>query len=223
MDRDLAAAWRLQGELQLRSSPVVWNTILPEEFMRGESAVTQAGGGGGEGPRLRRLEVEWRCGTRRRRGGLLWSGAAESREKRGLTLARSSWSWPPPELDEDECEKREEASDREASESELSRRSGAEARSDAAPLDARPPLLRWRRNFRDLAAEEPVAVLPGVFANAAAAEGDGDGDDALGLWAVAAGRGRGCGGWRWSGGGARGGGEGGCCGRGRRSRGRSAG
>jgi hypothetical protein len=74
MDRDLAAAWRLHGELQLRSKPVVWNTILPEEFMRGESAVTQLDGGGGgawEGPPARRLEVEWRCGTRRRRGGLL--------------------------------------------------------------------------------------------------------------------------------------------------------
>jgi hypothetical protein len=193
MDRDLAAAWRLHGELQLRSRPVVWNTILPEEFMRGESAVTQlddGGGGAGEGEWPgRRLDVEWRWGTRRRRGWLLWSGAAESREKRGLTLARSSWSCPPPELDEEEWEKREEAREREASESELSRRSGADARSDAAPVDARPPLLRWRRNLSDLAAEEPVVVLPGVFANAAAAEGDGDGDDdALGLWAEAAAR-----------------------------------
>jgi hypothetical protein len=166
---------------------------LPEEFIRGESAVTQLDGGGGggevEGPGRRlEVDVEWRWGTRRSRGGLLWSGAAESREKRGLTFARSSWSCPPPELEDEECEKREEASERDASESELSRRSGADARSDAAPLDARPPLLRWSRNLRDLAAEELVVfVLPGVFANAADGDGDGD-DDALGLWAEAAAR-----------------------------------
>lgn len=173
MDRDLAAAWRLHGELQLRSRPC-WNTILPEEFMRGESTERHLDASclGGEGRRraglwAARLDVEWRCEerTRRRRGGL--GSAAESREKRGLT---SSWSWPE-EDEEEECEKREEASESEASESELSRRSGAEARSDAVPVDARPPLLRCRRNLSDLAADElVVVVLPGVFANAAAGE-----------------------------------------------------
>lgn len=160
--------------------------------MRGESTETQRGCGGGGGPRG--PEVEWRRPeerTRRRRGGWWWlRSAPESREKRGL-ITMSSWeSWPPEEEDEEESEKREEASESDASESELSRRSGADARSD----DARPLLLllllllRWRRNLRDLAADdvdEPVVVLlPGVLANA---DGEGEGlglceaddDDAL--------------------------------------------
>jgi hypothetical protein len=61
---------------------------------------------------------EGRCG----------SGAATCREV-GLASTRSLWSSSLPELEEDKkCEKREEAGDREASESELSRRF------DAAPL-----------------------------------------------------------------------------------------
>lgn len=162
-DRDFDAAWKLHGELELRSRP--WNTILPEEFMRGESTERQRGGEGRRraGLRLARLEVEWRWEerTRRMRGGL---GSTESRERRGM----SSWSWP--EEDDEESEKREEARERDASESELSRRSGAEERSDAAAPDAR-PLFRWSRSFKDLAAAEFV-VLAAVFAGAA---GDGEG------------------------------------------------
>ncbi|KAE8815357.1 hypothetical protein D1007_07327 [Hordeum vulgare] len=60
----------------------------------------------------------------------------ESREWRG----KSSGSWA--EEDNDDMEKREEARERDASESELSRRSGATERSDA-----RPP-FRWRRGLR---------------------------------------------------------------------------
>jgi hypothetical protein len=139
----LDAAWELQGELQLRSrSP--WNTIFPEEFMRGESA-------DGGGRRLLEEEVEWRCWaerTRRTRGG----SAAESRERRGA----SSWSWL--EEDEEEREKREDAA---SAESEPSRRrSGAEERSDDA--DERPPaVFCCSRSFSDRAAAELVAVADG--------------------------------------------------------------
>ena len=131
------AAWKLQGELELRSSP--WNTILRDEFMRGESTEWQRGGGGGDGRRRARLrparveeEVEWRCcewaweerRTRWMQGGL---GSAESSERRGT----SSWSCSK-EDHEEESEKREDANDSNASESELSRRrSGVDARSDA--------------------------------------------------------------------------------------------
>ena len=69
-------------------------------------------------------------------------------------------------------EKREEAREREASESELSRRSGDADRSDTAAPDARPP-FRWRSSsFRDLAAEE-FDALDGV---AGTGDGDGEGD-----------------------------------------------
>ncbi len=177
-ERGFAAAWRVHGELELRSRP--WNTILPEEFMRGESTERQRCGGGGEGRRRAGLrpardeedeEVEWRWEerTRRMRGGL--GSAAESRERRGM----SSWSWPE-EDDDDEREKREEARERDASESELSRRSGAEASSDAEAPDER-PLFRWSSSFSDLAAVEFIA-LPGVLAGA----DDGDG---FGLCAAA--------------------------------------
>lgn len=63
--------------------------------------------------------------------------STESMEWRG----KSSWSWAEEE-DDDDMEKREEARERDASESELSRRSGATERSDA-----RPP-FRWRRGLR---------------------------------------------------------------------------
>ncbi|KAF0895790.1 hypothetical protein E2562_016523 [Oryza meyeriana var. granulata] len=81
----------------------------------------------------------------------------------------SSWSWP--EDDDDESEKQEDARERDASESELSRRSGAEASSDAeAPEDR--ALFRWSSSFSDLAAVEFIA-LPGVLPSAD--DGDGDG------------------------------------------------
>jgi hypothetical protein len=38
-------------------------------------------------------------------------------------------------------------------------RNGADARSNAAPLDARPLLLHWWTNFRDLAAYELIEVI----------------------------------------------------------------
>jgi hypothetical protein len=192
-DRDLDAAWKLQGELELRSRP--WNTILPDEFMRGESTERHRGGGGGEGRRRAGLrparvveepepDVEWRwwwCWleerrTRRMRGGL--GSAAESRERRGT----SSWSWPEEE-DEEESEKREEAMESEASESELSRRSGADARSDAEAQDPRPVVFRWSRSLSDLAAAELVDLAAGVLA---AAAGDGEGLALVGLCAAAA-------------------------------------
>jgi len=183
----LDAAWKLQGELELRSRP--WNTILPEEFMRGESTEGQRGGGGGEGRRRAGLrparveppEVEWRCWeerTRRMRDGF-GSAAVESRERRGT----SSWSWPE-EDDDEESEKREDARESDASESELSRSSGADARSDAEAPDAR-PVFRWSRSLSDLAAAEFAALAAGVLAAAAAGDGEGEGF-ALGLCAAAA-------------------------------------
>lgn len=178
MTRDLER-WTLPaGELELRSSPP-WNTILPEEFMRGESTEATDGGGGVVAGRRRaglwtarggaeewgggggwRWGVGWEERTRRIRGFGVTS--TESREWRG----KSSWSWAEEE-DEEEREKREEAREREASESELSRRSGAAAEERS---DARPPLFRWRRSsLRDLAADE-LEALDGV-----AGTGDGEG------------------------------------------------
>ena len=172
------AAWKLQGELELRSSP--WNTILPDEFMRGESTERQRGGGGGEGRRRAGLrparvedevgwrwwELEWEERTRRMRGG--WGSAAESSERRGT----SSWSCPE-EDDDEESEKREDASDSDPSESELSRRSGADAWSDAAAPDAR-PAFRWSRSLSDLAAAEFVALAADAGVLAAAGDADAE-------------------------------------------------
>ncbi|KAE8774710.1 hypothetical protein D1007_52952 [Hordeum vulgare] len=88
---------------------------------------------------------------------------AESREWRG----KSSWSWEE-EDDDEEMEKREEARERDALESELSRRSGTTERSDAQPL------FRWRRrSLRDLAADE-LDALDGVVGTG---KGDRGGDD----------------------------------------------
>ena len=188
------------GELELRSRP--WNTILPDAFMRGESTETTLGGGGGDGDGRRRAGLgaarvgagvgadaeaatggcAYGCGcgcgawglerTRRMRGRGV--GSMESRECRG----KSSWSWPD-EDDDDESEKREDARERDVSESELSRRRGAAERSD----DARPP-FRWRRRiFSDLAAE--LDALDGVDAIAAGeadGDADGDGDGFCGVW-----------------------------------------
>jgi hypothetical protein len=99
--------------------------------------------------------------------------STESMEWRG----KSSWSWAEDEDDED-MEKREEARERDPSESELSRRSGAAERSDTAALDARPP-FRWRSSsFRDLAAEE-LDALDGV---AGTGDGDGEGDADAGVF-----------------------------------------
>ena len=159
--------------------------------MRGESAETTLGGGGACGVERQRRAGLWparggaeaaatavgACGwgaawgrerTRRMRGRGV--GSTESRERRG----KSSWSWAEEE-DDDESEKREEARESDASESELSRRSGAAERSDAAAPDARPPPFRCRRrSFSDLAAEE-LDALDGVAAVAGGA-GDADGD-----------------------------------------------
>ena len=156
-ERDRIEEWTLPaGELELRSRP--WNTIFPEAFMRGESAETTLGGGGACGVERQRRAGLWparggaeaaatavgACGwgaawgrerTRRMRGRGV--GSTESSEWRG----KSSWSWAEEE-DDDESEKREEARESDASESELSRRSGAAERSDAAAPDARPPPLR---------------------------------------------------------------------------------
>jgi hypothetical protein len=87
--------------------------------------------------------------------------STESTEWRG----KSSWSCAEEE-DEEDMEKREEARERDVSESELSRRSGAAERSDARP----PPFRCRSSSFRDLAAEE-LDALEGV-----AGTGDGEGE-----------------------------------------------
>ena len=110
-ERDRRLEWTLPaGELELRSRP--WNTILPEEFMRGESTDATDGGGGVAGRRRAGLWArggtelcvavavarggaegggwQWRWGwerTSRMRGFGVRS--TESREWRG----KSSWSW----------------------------------------------------------------------------------------------------------------------------------
>ena len=59
-DRDRRLEWTLPaGELELRSRP--WNTILPDEFMRGESTEATCGGGGGGGEGRRRAGL-WLAG-----------------------------------------------------------------------------------------------------------------------------------------------------------------
>lgn len=198
-ERDRRLEWTLPaGELELRSSP--WNTILPEEFMRGESTEATDGGGGVAGRRRAGLCAacggadagggQWRCGGAEA-GGWQWRWgwertslirgfgvrSTESREWRG----KSSWSWAEEE-DDDDMEKREEARERDASESELSRRSGDTERSDAAAPDARPP-FRWRRSsLRDLAADE-LDALDGVAGTGEGdCGGDGDADGFCGVW-----------------------------------------
>jgi hypothetical protein len=103
-------------------------------------------------------------------------GSTESREWRG----KSSCSWQDDD-DDDESEKREDARERDASESELSRRSGATERSDAAAPDARPP-FRWSSSsLSDLAAEE-FEDLDGVAAVAVDGDADVDADGFVGVW-----------------------------------------
>uniref|UniRef100_A0A8R7UPX5 Uncharacterized protein n=1 Tax=Triticum urartu TaxID=4572 RepID=A0A8R7UPX5_TRIUA len=77
-ERDRRLEWTLPaGELELRSSP--WNTILPEDFMRGESTEATDGGGGVAGRRRAGLCAarggadagggQWRCGGAEAGGG----------------------------------------------------------------------------------------------------------------------------------------------------------